>query len=418
MVELLAPAGNFISLASALKNGADAVYIGLEESNMRINASNFSVEDIGEASRMCRDYNAKLYVCANTIMKDRDIERLEKQLPLIKQNGADGIILSDIALIDMVIENGLEAHMSVQENTTNSYALKALEKLGVKRAILSRELSLDEIKKIVSKLKSERSKLETEVFIHGAMCMAISGRCFLSYGLYGRSANCGDCLQPCRKEWTLHFEESGNDDVINFAESKDESFIISQAYDNTYRTNFFSPKDMALIEHIPELIDAGIDSFKIEGRARSPDYVATAVRVYRQAIDRYENDRENYEYDPQWMEELEKVFNRGFDTGFYFDVPYETSESNQSRYVKKDIGKVVNYYNRIKVAELKIWDDLRLGDEIMIQGPTTGSITHVIDSMQIDGKAIEKAEKGSNVAIAIDEKLRESDFVYKLVPRE
>ena len=418
MVELLAPAGNFISLASALKNGADAVYIGLEESNMRINASNFSVEDIGEASRMCRDYNAKLYVCANTIMKDRDIERLEKQLPLIKQNGADGIILSDIALIDLVLENGLEAHMSVQENTTNSYALKALEKLGVKRAILSRELSLDEIKKMISKLKSDGSKIQTEVFIHGAMCMAISGRCFLSYGLYGRSANCGDCLQPCRKEWTLHFEESGNDDVINFAESKDESFIISQAYDNTYRTNFFSPKDMALIEHIPELIDAGIDSFKIEGRARSPDYVATAVRVYRQAIDRYENDRENYEYDPQWMEELEKVFNRGFDTGFYFDVPYETSESNQSRYVKKDIGKVVNYYNRIKVAELKIWDDLRLGDEIMIQGPTTGSITHVIDSMQIDGKAIEKAEKGSNVAIAIDEKLRESDFVYKLVPRE
>ena len=398
MVELLAPAGNFISLASALKNGADAVYIGLKESNMRINASNFSVEDIGEASRMCRDYNAKLYVCANTIMKDEDIERLKNQLPLLKQNGADGIILSDIALIDLVLENGLEAHMSVQENTTNSYALKALEKLGVKRAILSRELSLDEIKKIVSKLKSERSKIETEVFIHGAMCMAISGRCFLSYGLYGRSANCGDCLQPCRKEWTLHFEESGNDDVINFAESKDESFIISQAYDNTYRTNFFSPKDMALIEHIPELIDAGIDSFKIEGRARSPDYVATAVRVYRQAIDRYENDRENYEYDPQWMEELEKVFNRGFDTGFYFDVPYETSESNQSRYVKKDIGKVVNYYNRIKVAELKI--------------------THVIDSMQIDGKAIEKAEKGSNVAIAIDEKLRESDFVYKLVPRE
>ena len=288
MVELLAPAGNFISLASALKNGADAVYIGLEESNMRINASNFSVEDIGEASRMCRDYNAKLYVCANTIMKDRDIERLEKQLPLIKQNGADGIILSDIALIDMVIENGLEAHMSVQENTTNSYALKALEKLGVKRAILSRELSLDEIKKMVSRLKADGSKIQTEVFIHGAMCMAISGRCFLSYGLYGRSANCGDCLQPCRKEWTLHFEESGKDDVINLAESKDESFIISQAYDNTYRTNFFSPKDMALIEHIPELIDAGIDSFKIEGRARSPDYVATAVRVYRQAIDRYE----------------------------------------------------------------------------------------------------------------------------------
>lgn len=418
MVELLAPAGNFISLSSALKNGADAVYIGLEESNMRINASNFSVDDIKEASRICREHDARLYVCANTIMKDSDIERLERQLPLIKENGADGIILSDIALIDMVLENGLEAHMSVQENTTNSYALKALENLGVKRAILSRELSLDEIKKMVSKLKSEGSSIETEVFIHGAMCMAISGRCFLSYGLYGRSANCGDCLQPCRKEWTLHFDESDGDDVINLAESKDESFIISRSYDDTYRTNFFSPKDMALIEHIPELIDAGIDSFKIEGRARSPDYVATAVRVYRQAIDLYEKDRENYEYDPQWMEDLEKVFNRGFDTGFYFDAPYETSQSNQSKYVKKDIGKVVNYYNRIKVAELKIWDDLSLGDEIMVQGPTTGSITHVIGSMQIDGKSIEKAHKGSNVAIAIDEKLRESDFVYKLVCRD
>ena len=175
---------------------------------------------------------------------------------------------------------------------------------------------------------------------------------------------------------------------------------------------------MALIEHIPELIEAGIDSFKIEGRARSPDYVATAVKVYREAIDSYQKDPQNYEYNPAWMEELMKVFNRGFDTGFYFNVPYEISENNQSKFIKKDIAKVVNYYNKIKVAELKIWDDLEIGDEIMIQGPTTGSITHVIDSMQIDGKAIEKAEKGSNVAIAIDEKLRESDFVYKLIPRD
>ena len=418
MVELLAPAGNFISLASALKNGADAVYIGLEEMNMRINASNFSLEDIKKASEMTKEYGAKLYVCTNTIMKDKDIEILKEQLPYIKEYGADGIILSDISLIDLAIENGLEAHMSVQENTTNFYALKALEKLGVKRAILSRELSLEEIKEITRKLKETDSSIETEVFIHGAMCMAISGRCFLSYGLYGRSANCGDCLQPCRKEWKLIFEEDENDDVINFSDCDDESFIISNSYDDSYRTNFFSPKDMALIEHIGELIEAGIDSFKIEGRARSPDYVATAVKVYREAIDLYQRDPENYQYNPEWMEELMKVFNRGYDTGFYFNVPHEISENNQSRFIKKDIGKVVNYYNKIKVAELKIWDDLAIGDEIMIQGPTTGSITHVIDSMQIDGEAIEKAEKGSNVAIAIDEKLRESDFVYKLIPRE
>ena len=418
MVELLAPAGNFISLASALKNGADAVYIGLEDMNMRINASNFSLEDIKKASEMTKEYGAKLYVCTNTIMKDKDIEILKEQLPYIKEYGADGIILSDISLIDLAIENGLEAHMSVQENTTNFYALKALEKLGVKRAILSRELSLEEIKEITRKLKETDSSIETEVFIHGAMCMAISGRCFLSYGLYGRSANCGDCLQPCRKEWKLIFEEDENDDVINFSDCDDESFIISNSYDDSYRTNFFSPKDMALIEHIGELIEAGIDSFKIEGRARSPDYVATAVKVYREAIDLYQRDPENYQYNPEWMEELMKVFNRGYDTGFYFNVPHEISENNQSKFIKKDIGKVVNYYNKIKVAELKIWDNLALGDEIMIQGPTTGSITHVIDSMQIEGEAIENAKKGSNVAIAIDEKLRESDFVYKLIPRE
>lgn len=418
MVELLAPAGNFISLSSALKNGADAVYIGLEDMNMRINASNFSLEDIKRASEMTKEYGAKLYVCTNTIMKDKDIEILKEQLPYIKEYGADGIILSDISLIDLAIENGLEAHMSVQENTTNFYALKALEKLGVKRAILSRELSLGEIKEITKKLAESNSSIETEVFIHGAMCMAISGRCFLSYGLYGRSANCGDCLQPCRKEWKLTFEEDENDDVINFSDCDDESFIISNSYDDSYRTNFFSPKDMALIEHIGELIEAGIDSFKIEGRARSPDYVATAVKVYREAIDLYQKDPENYQYNPEWMEELMKVFNRGYDTGFYFNVPYEISENNQSKFIKKDIGKVVNYYNKIKVAELKIWDDLAIGDEIMIQGPTTGSITHVIDSMQIEGKAIDKAKKGSNVAIAIDEKLRESDFVYRLIPRE
>ena len=255
MVELLAPAGNFISLRSALKNGADAVYIGLIDSNMRANASNFTLEDIKKASEITSEYNAKLYVCTNTIMRDSDIERLKEQIPYISKYGADGIILSDIALIDLARKNNLEPHVSVQENITNFYALKTLEKMGAKRAILSRELSLEEIKEINRKLSQTDSTIETEVFIHGAMCMAISGRCFLSYGLYGRSANCGDCLQPCRKEWKLTFEENENDEVINSSECEDESFIITNSYDGTYRTNFFSPKDMALIEHIPQLIE-------------------------------------------------------------------------------------------------------------------------------------------------------------------
>ena len=412
MVELLSPAGNFISLRAVLENGADATYFGLNDFNMRANAKNFSLDDLSEVSRIAKEYSAKTYLCSNIILNEDGAFKLKNQLEEIASSEIDGIILSDIGLIEDTVDNGLEAHISVQENISNSYTLKTLKKLGAKRAILSRELSIEDIKKTV-----KHSPIETEVFIHGAMCMAISGRCFLSYGLYGRSANCGDCLQPCRKNWTLSFEEDERDSVVNFSDVNDESFIISKAYDNSYRTNFFSPKDMMMIEYIPELINAGIDSFKIEGRARSPDYGAMVTNVYKQAINSYYENPSEYKVNPQWIEELKSVFNRGFDTGFYFNTPFKTSENNQSKFIKKDIGKVVNYFNKVKVAELKIWDDLAIGDEILIQGTTTGSIKHKIDSMQIDGKDVKRVEKGRNVGVAIPTKVRENDFVYKLVKR-
>lgn len=413
MVELLAPAGNFISLRAVLENGADAVYIGLDGYNMRANANNFTFNDLDKVAKTVREYGAKTYLCTNTILRENAAAKLKSQLPEIAAAEIDGLILSDIGLIEDTASHGLEPHISVQENITNSFTLKTLKKLGAKRAILSRELSIDEIKRI-----TEKSPIETEVFIHGAMCMAISGRCFLSYGLYGRSANCGDCLQPCRKNWTLTYEESDDDNVINFSDISDESFVISKSYDDSYRTNFFSPKDMMMIEHIPELVDTGVASFKIEGRARSPDYGAMVTGVYRQAIDRYFENPDDYKVDPSWIERLSEVFNRGFDTGFYFNQPYEISEDNQSKYIKKDIGKVVNYYSKVKVAELKIWDDLALGDKILIQGQTTGSIEHVIESMEIDRKPIERAPKGCNVAVACETKVRENDFVYKLTERD
>ncbi len=412
MVELLSPAGNFISLRAVLENGADAVYFGLDNFNMRVNAKNFSLNDLSEVSKIASQYSAKTYLCSNIILNEAGALELKNNLEEIATSEIDGIILSDIGLIESVVDAGLEAHISVQENISNSYTLKTLKKLGAKRAILSRELSLDDIKKTV-----KNSPIETEVFIHGAMCMAISGRCFLSYGLYGRSANCGDCLQPCRKNWTLSFEENEQDSVVNTSEVNDESFIISKSYDNSYRTNFFSPKDMMMIEHIPELIKAGIDSFKIEGRARSPDYGAMVTDVYRQAIDEYYTNPDNYKVNPKWIEELKSVFNRGFDTGFYFNTPFKTSENNQSKFIKKDIGQVVNYFNKVKVGELKIWDDLAIGDEILIQGTTTGSIKHKIDSMQIDGKNVKTVERGNNVGVAIPTKVRKNDFVYKLVKR-
>ena len=411
MVELLAPAGNFISLRAVLENGADAVYFGLDDYNMRANAKNFSLDDLAEVSKTAGEYGAKTYLCTNIILNEKLADELEANLDVISSSEIDGLILSDIGLIEDTVSHGLEAHVSVQENVTNSYTLKTLKKLGAKRAILSRELSLREITEITRK-----SPIETEIFIHGAICMAISGRCFLSYGLYGRSANCGDCLQPCRKNWTLTCEE-GDDNVVNFSDVEDETFIVSGSDDASYRTNFFSPKDMCMIEYIPELMKSGVASFKIEGRARSPDYGAMVTGVYRQAIDEYLENPDEYKVKEEWMDELTSVFNRGFDTNFYFSTPFEISEDNQSKYIKKDIGQVVNYYNKVNAAEIRIWDDLALGDRIMIQGQTTGSITHVIDSMQIEGESVSEVKKGCNVAIAIPQKVRQNDFVYKLVER-
>ena len=411
MVELLAPAGNFISLRAVLENGADAVYFGLDDYNMRANAKNFSIDDLKDVSKIASEYGAKTYLCTNVILNERLAHELNDNLEAISSSEIDGLILSDIGLIEDTASHGLEAHISVQENVTNSFTLKTLKKLGAKRAILSRELSLDEIAEI-----SKKSPIETEIFIHGAICMAISGRCFLSYGLYGRSANCGDCLQPCRKNWTLTYEK-GEDNVINFSDVEDERFVVTGSDDGSYRTNFFSPKDMCMIEYIPELMKSGVVSFKIEGRARSPDYGAMVTGIYREAIDSYESDPLNYHVNEEWMDELTSVFNRGFDTNFYFSTPFKTSEDNQSKYIKKDIGQVVNYYNKVKAAEIRIWDDLKIGDKIIIQGQTTGSVTHTIDSMQIEGKSVDNVKKGVNVAIAIPTKVRENDFVYKLVER-
>ncbi|MEE1336361.1 peptidase U32 family protein, partial [Methanobrevibacter sp.] len=324
MVELLAPAGNFISLRAVLENGADAVYFGLNDFNMRANAKNFSLDELSEVSLIAQEYGAKTYLGTNIILNERLASRLESNMETIASSEIDGLILSDIGLIEDTVSHGLEAHISVQENVTNSYALKTLKKLGAKRAILSRELSLREVTEITRK-----SPIETEIFIHGAICMAISGRCFLSYGLYGRSANCGDCLQPCRKNWTLTYEE-GEDNVINFSDVEDETFIVTGSEDGSYRTNFFSPKDMCMIEYIPELMESGVASFKIEGRARSPDYGAMVTGIYRQAIDDYERDPSSYIVRDEWMDELTSVFNRGFDTNFYFNTPFEKSEDNQS----------------------------------------------------------------------------------------
>lgn len=393
MVELLSPAGNFTSLSSALKNGADSVYIGIQGFNMRAHSTNFSLSELEKAVNMTHKHESRLYVCTNTMMRNQDLDGLEKMLPGVVESGVDALIVSDLGALELIRDHHLEAHYSVQGNASNTRTLHTLKKLGVKRAILSRELSLEEIKQI-----SSNSPLEIEVFIHGAQCMALSGRCFLSSYLYQKNANCGECLQPCRKVWKM--------------ECEDGSKLILEKEDNM--THFLSPRDMCMIEYIPELMESGVAAFKIEGRARSADYVGEVTRVYQEAINTYHN---GWSFKSQWLDDLKNVFNRGFDQGFYFQKPLQDSPSNQSPYIKKDVGEVVNYFSQVKAAEVRLWSDLKLGDELIIQGPTTGFVKQKAESMQIEGLDITKAIKGQNVGLKVDEKVRSGDLVYKKVKR-
>ncbi|MDI9624545.1 MAG: U32 family peptidase [Methanothermobacter sp.] len=395
MVELLAPARDFPSISAALKNGADAIYIGMEGCNLRANISNFSLEEIKEATRIIHDNNAKVYVCTNTMLKDKDIEELESKLPLLHSFEVDAVIVSDLGAIELARDNGLDVHVSVQANISNTRSLHVLKKMGAKRVILSRELSLDEIRGIVKK-----SPLEIEVFVHGALCMAISGRCFLSYYFYGKSANNGECLQPCRKSWKLT--------------SEDETLILESGQGNI-QSYILSPRDLCMIKHIPSLIDAGIHALKIEGRARPADYVATVTRVYREAINSHL--KGSWKFKKEWINELKKVFNRGFDEGFYFKKPKQGPPQNQAKFIKRDIGQVLNYYRKVGAAEIRLWDKLKIGDEIIIQGKTTGSLTEKVKSLQINGRNVKKAEK-CRVGVKVTSRVRPGDLVYKRVKKE
>lgn len=412
MVELLAPARDFAALESALKNGADAVYIGLEDYNMRAHTANFSLDNLDDAAERCHHYGTRLYVCTNTVMRDIDINHLKTILPKIRAAGADAIIASDLGVLKIARDEDVDVHLSVQANISNLESLKFLHELGVKRVILSRELSLNEIKELISE-----SPIEVEVFIHGAMCLAISGRCFLSSYLYQKNANCGECLQPCRKEWSLVSEDDDNTLSIGLPGKnglkEDEGKLLDKI--NGFKGHILSPRDLCTIEYIPQLIEAGISSFKIEGRARPADYVATVTKIYREAIDSYE--KGEWKFQDRWLDELKKVYNRGFDTGFYFQTPYKTSSYNQATHSKQDIGEVVNYYSKVKAAEIRLWNPLELDDEIIIQGPTTGSIIQKVKSMQIMGKNIEKSEGRENVGIFVEDKVRPGDLVYRRVER-
>jgi len=397
--ELLAGAGDWKMLTTAVKAGADAVYFGVEELNMRAKANNFELDKLDEVVSFCHNNNVDAHLTVNAIVFDDQNEKLDKLLSAAKKANVDMIIAWDMAVIDKTLEYELPLCISTQASVSNIGAAKVYQRLGAQRIVLAREVTLENIKHIKANLD-----MEIEAFVHGAMCVAISGRCFMSHHAFGQSANTGECLQPCRREYEI-YDKSG-----------DTSFLIGEDY-------VMSPKDLCTIEFIDELIDAKIDSFKIEGRKRSPEYIHTVVSTYRKAIDLHFEGKLDRETKHEMYEDLKKVYNRGFSAGFYFGTPsgdeYTERYGNQATTKKVYVGKVINYYKKSKIAHIKLEaGGLEINDSIYITGNTTGLVETTLQSIVRDEKQINSAVKGEEITFFLDELVRPKDQVYKIVPAD
>lgn len=393
--ELLAPAGNWEMLSTAIDAGADAIYFGIEGLNMRAGAKNFTIDDIQEIVEKCHEKNIKTYLAINTIIFDEELLNTEKIIQKASEAKIDAIICWDLAVVSLAKKYELEIHLSTQASAANSLALEQYKKLGISRIILARECSLEQIKNL-------NTDLEIETFIHGAMCVAISGRCFMSQYLYGKSANRGECIQPCRREYK----------IID-PETKEELQL-----QNHY---VMSPKDLCTIDIIDKLIDTGINSFKIEGRNRSPEYVRTTIKAYKEAIEAHVKKQLTPNLKKKLKEQLRTVYNRDFSTGFYLGKPANDwcdSYGNKSTKVKEYIGKVINYYKKPQVAEIYIETGrFNKDDKLLVQGPTTGSIELTACSIQLHDNEVNKASKGQTIGIK-SPLVRKNDKVYIFKDRE
>ncbi|RPI64672.1 MAG: U32 family peptidase [Ignavibacteriales bacterium] len=391
--ELMAPAGDWTMLRAAVTNGANAVYFGLDKLNMRAKAANFTVDQLPEIISFCKEHKVLTYLTLNTIVFEEELNELEEIIIAAKQNGVDRIICSDLAVADLCYKYEFPFCISTQSSISNSLAADVYRRMGAVRIVLARECSLDEIKKIRAK-----TDLEIEAFVHGAMCIAVSGRCFMSHHLFNKSANRGECVQPCRREFEVYDPTIG------------KSLVIGEDY-------VMSPQDLCTIEFVDQLIEAGIDSFKIEGRKRAPEYVAKAVSVYRQAIDLYFENNLTAVKKKELLTELEKVYNRGFSSGFYFDVPssnaYAGVEGSKATTRKSYVGKVLNYYKEIEVAHILLESgEIKIGDNILIMGETTGVLDTKLEKMTVNDKENSIASRGDEITIKIPSLARRNDKVY------
>ncbi len=405
-IELMAPAGNFTSLQAAIDNGADSVYFGVDQLNMRARASmNFTMDDLQEISERCQEKGVRTYLTLNTIIYDHDLSVIKTLLNKAKETNITAVIAMDQAVIAYARQIDMEVHISTQINITNIETVKFYA-LFADTMVLSRELSISQVKKITEQIEKEEVRgpngnlVEIEIFGHGALCMAVSGKCYLSLHSHNSSANRGACKQNCRKKYTVIDQESG--------------FEIE--LDNEY---MMSPKDLCTIDFLDQIADAGIKVLKIEGRGRAPEYVAETIACYREAIDSLEDNTYSPEKVEGWMSRLEKVYNRGFWSGYYLGQKLgEWSKESGSNATQKKvyIGKGKHYYPKTQIAEFEIEAyDLKLGDKVLIQGPTTGSQEIEIDSFYVDDIPAKKAQKGDTLTTQIDFKVRPSDKLYKIV---
>lgn len=405
-IELMCPAGNFESLQAALDNGADSIYFGVEQLNMRARSSvNFTLDDLEEISRRCSQKGVRTYLTLNTIIYDHDLSIIKTVLDRAKSASITAVIAMDQAVIVYARQIGMEVHISTQINITNIETVKFYS-LFADTMVLSRELSLSQVKKITSQINKEQIKgpggklVEIEIFGHGALCMAVSGKCYLSLHSHNSSANRGACKQNCRKKYTVIDQESGFEIEI----------------DNEY---MMSPKDLCTIDFLDQVIDSGVKVLKIEGRGRAPEYVATVTKCYREAIDAIASGSFTKEAVAEWMKKLETVYNRGFWSGYYLGQKLgEWSDNPGSNATQKKvyIGKGRHFYPKTKIGEFEIEAySLNVGDKILIQGPTTGSQEAEVSSMMVDDIPAQEAKKGDILTLPIGFKIRPSDKLYKVV---
>lgn len=411
----MAPAGDMTSLRAALDAGADAVYFGVVSMNMRASAKNFSVEDLPEIAQVCHAAGARAYLALNTIIYDREIKLAESLVKAAAAAGIDAVICWDFAILELALRYGIAPFISTQMSVANSASLLFLyRRFAIRRFVLARECTLAEIISIRSRLKealgAEAENIELEVFAHGAMCVSVSGRCFMSQFHFDASANRGECRQPCRREYLIKDVRDGKE------------FMLGQDY-------VMSPKDLCTLPFLDQILAAGVDSLKIEGRGRSPEYVSEVTACYRRFIDFYHERqgaedfaRQLVDLKNELMARLDAVFHRGFSDGFFFGrqiAEWTGGNGSKATHRKVHVGVVTNFFKKVMVAEIKVeGSGFSAGDELMFQGSATGVVTLKAESIEEAFKPVMQAARGAIVGVRLSGLVRENDQVYKMVPVE